>query len=176
MRTWHSFLSATKCGVSPSLTWPCLTNLNSRVHQATLRVLGLRYFLALHMVRIEIIAKGVWEMDGSESLDATAREFLQGVRDASDEGLEFTLGEGVKVDRETFYVVSLESEGKTFIIREFSELLDQCVVMSPDSFQEFLSHFAIHGEYSNISQKLYRHILSQKPRIRDSLVDWDAHL
>ena len=115
-------------------------------------------------------------MDGNESLNATAREFLQSVRDASDEGLEFTLGEGVKVDKETFYVVNLESEGKTFIIRKFSELLDQCVVMSPDSFQEFLSLFAIHGEYSNISQKLYRHRLSQKPMISDSLVDWDAHL
>lgn len=115
-------------------------------------------------------------MSKKETLDSIVRKFLQRVRDADDEGLKFTLGEGVKVQTEIFYVVNLESESETFILRKLSPLSDDCVFMSPDSFQEFLSTFDRHKSYREIGQKLTRHEVSQDLRIRRKpIVDWDAH-
>lgn len=116
-------------------------------------------------------------MSKNEMLDATARGFIQRVGDSDDESLEFTLGEGVKVQTEIFYVVNLESKGEDLILRKASPLFGDCVLMSIDIFQGFLSTFVRHESCSEISRKLSRHEISQDLVIRrKNLVDWDAHL
>lgn len=115
-------------------------------------------------------------MNKKESSDTVVREFLQCVGDASYEGIKFTLGEGVEVETEIFFVVNLKDVGETFIFRKVSDTLDQYVIMSPDDFQKFISNFRRHDGYSDIKSKLIGHKISQKRDFRNPIVDWDAHL
>ena len=115
-------------------------------------------------------------MDRNESLDVALNDLLQRVRDASDEGIELSLGEGINVQTELFFVVNIEDIEETFILRKVSDTLDQYVIFDPDDFQEFVSRFVRHDDYGDVKSKLMRHKVSQGKKRRSPLVDWDAHL
>ena len=116
---------------------------------------------------------------GKERLDGlstTVEEFLQSVRDASYEGIKFSLGERIEIETDIFFVVNLKDVGESFVLRKVSDTLDQYVVMSPGNFQEFISNFKRHDGYGDLKSKFMGHKISQKPMITHPIIDWDAHL